>query len=137
MENYFREDHAARNCIKKYYLASFSRWKDNYFKNIGKRSMQELFFWLGELGWLHFCHRKGHNFQKTKISRKDRKASFLHTLLICTSKLRPQSIAKSRSFKFSIHILSPRVSNGSHFCSECSSFDIFSGFPEGDSNHTN
>ena len=49
MENYFREDHAARTCITAYYLASFSRREDNSFKNIGMRSMQELFFWLGGL----------------------------------------------------------------------------------------
>ena len=28
--------------------------------------MQELFFWLGGLGWLHFCHRKGHNLTKNE-----------------------------------------------------------------------
>ena len=60
--------------------------------------------------------------------------ALLHTLLICTSKLRPQSIAKPRSFKFSIHILSPRVTLLFRMLIV---WYFFSGFPEGDSNHTN
>ena len=59
--------------------------------------------------------------------------AFLHTLLICTSKLRPQSLVTPRSFKFLYTFCRYR----SHFYSECSSFDIFSGFPVGGSNHTN
>ena len=45
MENYLHEDHAVRTYITAYYLASFSRREDEDKKNIGMRSMQELFFW--------------------------------------------------------------------------------------------
>ena len=58
MENYLHEDHAVRTYITAYYLASFSRREDED-KNIGMRSMQELFFlvgWvpMGQFGYIMF-----------------------------------------------------------------------------------
>ena len=79
MENYFHENHAAKTCITAYYLASFSCRDYKSFKNIGMRSMQEFIFSLGGcdgtvcvLNDFTFV-TDFHDFQKTKISRKDRK----------------------------------------------------------------
>ena len=70
--------------------------------------------------------------------------AFLQTLLLCTLKLISQSIVGPRSFKFSVsiiplpwtvrHILSPQVTLLFRMLIR---FDIFSGCPEGGSNHTN
>ena len=69
--------------------------------------------------------------------------AFLQTLLICKLKFRPQSIVTPRSSKLSDSIICLPLTvilvchHSSHFYYGCSSFDIFSGFPEEDLNRTN
>ena len=78
MENCFHKNHSAKTCITAYYLASFSCRDYKSSKNIGMHSMQEFIFLGGCDGTVCVLNdftfvTNSHDFQKTKISRKDRK----------------------------------------------------------------
>ena len=71
---------------------------------MGMRNMQELHFWLGGLRWdslctqsFHFCHWKEHNFQKTKISERQRKPNLSELTHIMWSTLSTVKILLSEN----------------------------------------